>query len=68
MDWVPGKGPVTADDARRHFRDLLDRVARGEHIPITRYGKTVAVMGPPSSLMPLDEARKVLSGEARGAD
>lgn len=38
---------VTATDAARGFSDLLNRVAAGEEIEVTRSGAPVAVIGPP---------------------
>ena len=35
---------VNAIDARAHFSDLLNRVARGEKITITRHGVAVALL------------------------
>jgi prevent-host-death family protein len=37
---------VKALDARMQFSDLLNRVARGEEITITRYGAPVALLVP----------------------
>ena len=37
---------VKALEARERFSDLLDRVARGEKITITRYGYPVALLIP----------------------
>jgi prevent-host-death family protein len=37
---------VKALEARAHFSDLLNRVARGEKITITRYGAQVALLVP----------------------
>jgi prevent-host-death family protein len=39
-------GTVKAIEARAHFSDLLNRVARGERITITRYGAAVALLTP----------------------
>jgi prevent-host-death family protein len=39
-------GTVKAVEARAHFSDLLNRVARGEKITITRYGAAVALLVP----------------------
>jgi prevent-host-death family protein len=39
---------MTATEASRSFSDLLNRVAAGEEIEITRAGATVAVIGPPA--------------------
>jgi antitoxin (DNA-binding transcriptional repressor) of toxin-antitoxin stability system len=38
---------MTATDAARSFSDLLNRVADGEEIEITRSGASVAVISPP---------------------
>jgi len=37
---------VTALEAKKHFGDLLDRVARGEEVVITRHDKPVARIVP----------------------
>ena len=37
---------IGASDARRHLPRLLDRVARGESLTITRHGKPVAQLVP----------------------
>ena len=34
-------------EARTHFSELLDQVARGKKILITRRGKPAALLGPP---------------------
>lgn len=38
---------VTATEAARSFSELLNRVAAGEEIEVTRSGAPVAVVGPP---------------------
>jgi prevent-host-death family protein len=40
---------LTATEAARSFSDLLNRVAAGEEIAITRSGATVAVIAPPKA-------------------
>lgn len=40
---------MTATDAARSFSDLLNRVAGGEEIEVTRSGAAVAVISPPKS-------------------
>ena len=40
---------MTATDAARGFSELLNRVADGEEIEVTRSGVTVAVISPPKS-------------------
>jgi prevent-host-death family protein len=34
-------------EARTHFSELLDQVARGKKVLITRHGKPAAVLAPP---------------------
>jgi prevent-host-death family protein len=41
---------VTASDARATLPDLLDRVANGEEVTITRHGQPVAVLVRPDAL------------------
>ena len=38
---------VGAYQAKTHFSELLERVARGETVTITRHGVPVAVLAPP---------------------
>ena len=38
---------MTATDAARSFSDVLNRVAAGDEIELTRNGAPVAVIGPP---------------------
>jgi prevent-host-death family protein len=40
---------MTATEASRHFKEVLDRVERGESIVVTRGGRRVAVLGPAPS-------------------
>lgn len=40
---------MTATDAARSFSELLNRVAAGEEIEVTRSGAAVAVISPPKS-------------------
>lgn len=37
---------MSSDEARRHWRRLLDATTRGEHTEIQRYGETTAVVVP----------------------
>jgi prevent-host-death family protein len=46
-------------DARTHFSELLDQVARGKHVLITRRGKPAALLSPPPREEPQD-ARQVV--------
>jgi prevent-host-death family protein len=48
---------VGAFDAKTHLSDLLDRVARGERITITRHGVPAAM------LVPVDDGKRKLSHE-----
>jgi prevent-host-death family protein len=53
---------VTATDAARSFSELLNRVAAGEQVEITRGGAPVAVIGPPKvSLLPPHRFRELLA-------
>ena len=49
---------VAAYEAKTHFSEILDRVAEGERITITRHGHAVAVIAPvaPRSTMSRAEA------------
>lgn len=38
---------VGSYEAKTHLPELLERVAKGEHILITRRGKPAAMLGPP---------------------
>lgn len=40
---------MTATDAARAFSDVLNRVAAGEEIEVTRSGAPVATIGPPKA-------------------
>jgi prevent-host-death family protein len=42
-------------EARTHFSELLDQVALGKRIVITRHGRPAALLGPP----PVEHARDV---------
>jgi prevent-host-death family protein len=53
---------MTATEVSRSFSDVLNRVARGEEIAITRNGSTVAVIGPPTTLpMSPERFREVMA-------
>ncbi len=43
-------------EAKSHFSELLDRVAKGEVITITRRGEPVAKLGPPARSTALTES------------
>ena len=62
---------VGAYDAKTHLSGLLDRVAKGEHITITRHGVPVARLIPaPRETTPeerrkaIDELRKFAKGNS----
>ena len=40
---------MTATEAARSFSDVLNRVAAGEEVEVTRSGAPVAVIGPPKA-------------------
>ena len=52
---------VTAFDAKTRFGELLDRVARGEEIVITRHDKPVARIVP-EGRHSLEDVRKAVAG------
>jgi prevent-host-death family protein len=55
---------VSATEARNTLPDVLDRVARGEEVTITRHGRPVAVVVRPDALRP----RRATEAWARAAD
>ena len=53
---------MTATEAARSFSDLLNRVADGEEIEVTRSGAPVAVISPPKSrLMSAERFRELIA-------
>jgi prevent-host-death family protein len=52
---------VTAFEAKTRFGELLERVARGEEVVITRHDKVVARLVPEGPQR-LDEVRRAVSG------
>jgi prevent-host-death family protein len=52
---------VTAFEAKTRFGELLDRVARGEEVVITRHDKPVARLVPEGAPR-LDEVRRSVEG------
>ena len=52
---------VTAFEAKTRFGELLDRVANGEEVVITRHDKPVARLVPEGA-QPLDEVRRAVDG------
>lgn len=58
---------VGAYEAKTHLSDLLDRVASGERITITKHGVPVAVLQPPDA-MPRKDVRQVIQDLRRFRD
>jgi len=52
---------VTAFEAKTRFGELLERVAKGEEVVITRHDKPVARLVPEGAQR-LDEVRRAVSG------
>lgn len=52
---------VTAFEAKTRFGELLDRVANGEEVVITRHGKPVARLVPEGTPR-LDDVRRAVAG------
>ncbi len=52
---------VTASEAKTRFGELLDRVAKGEDVVITRHDKPVARLVPESAQR-LDDVRRAVAG------
>ena len=53
---------MTATDAARGFSDVLNRVANGEEIEVTRSGAAVAVISPPKGrLISADRFRELIT-------
>ena len=53
---------MTATDAARAFSELLNRVANGEEIEVTRSGAPVAVISPPKSrVISADRFRELIA-------
>ena len=57
---------MTATDAARRFSELLNRVAAGEEIAVTRSGAEVAVISPPKSqLVSAERFRELIATAPR---
>ena len=52
---------VGAYEAKTHLAQLLERVAKGETITITKHGKPVAVLGPPSGENQVDAIERAIA-------
>jgi len=59
---------MSATETARSFSDVLNRVAAGEEIEITRNGATVAVIGPPRTRFLSAERFRELLGSAPAVD
>jgi prevent-host-death family protein len=60
---------MTATDAARGFSDLLNRVAAGEEIEVTRAGAPVAMIMPPSGrLLSAERFRELVATAPRPDD
>lgn len=58
---------IGAYEARTHLSEILDRVARGERVVITKHGVPVAVLQPPDPA-PRKEAKQVIAELRRFRD
>ena len=60
---------LTATEAARAFSDVLNRVAAGEEVEITRSGAPVAIIGPPKGrLVSAERFRELLATAPRPDD
>jgi prevent-host-death family protein len=60
---------MTATDAARSFSDVLNRVAAGEEIEVTRSGAPVAVIAPPKArLVSAARFRELIASAPRPDD
>ena len=59
---------MTATQAARSFSDLLNRVAAGEEVEVTRSGAPVAVIGPPKARLVSAERFRELIADAPSPD
>ena len=59
---------MTATQAARSFSDVLNRVASGEEIEVTRSGASVAVIGPPKARLVSAERFRELIASAPSPD
>ena len=57
---------MTATEAARAFSDVLNRVAAGEEVEVTRSGAPVAVIGPPKArLVTAERFRELIASAPR---
>jgi prevent-host-death family protein len=60
---------LTATEAARSFSDVLNRVAAGEEVEVTRSGAPVAVIGPPKTqLLSAERFRELVVSAPRPDD
>jgi antitoxin (DNA-binding transcriptional repressor) of toxin-antitoxin stability system len=60
---------MSATQAARSFSDVLNRVAAGEEVEVTRSGAPVAVIGPPKArLLSADRFRELIATAPRPDD
>jgi len=59
---------MTATEAARNFSDVLNRVASGEVVEVTRSGAPVAVIGPPRARVISAERFRALIASAPAPD
>lgn len=59
---------MSVREARANFASALEAAERGEHVVITKNGKPVAEMGPPSGKKGLDWGALEQFGKERGWD
>jgi len=60
---------MSATQAARSFSDVLNRVAAGEEIEVTRSGAPVAVIVPPKArLVPAERFRELIASAPRPDD
>jgi prevent-host-death family protein len=59
---------ITATEAARSFSDLLNRIAAGEEVEITRNGATVALISPPRTRFLSAERFRALIADASPVD
>ena len=59
---------MTATEAARSFSDVLNRVAAGEEVEVTRSGAPVAVIVPPKARLVSAERFREIMASAPGVD
>jgi prevent-host-death family protein len=59
---------MTATEAARAFSDVLNRVAAGEEVEVTRSGAPVAIIAPPKAKLLSAEAFRGLMASAPSPD